>query len=435
MWRLRSAGASADGVRVDPTRTPTAPVRQREIRPLTGFRWVIGLALFLHHAVNYHLFATRGADWSPDDLSWQQLLHQGTAAVAFFFLLSGFTLTWNYAAKFRTLQARGVTRFYVNRIASIWPIHLLAFGMFSIFFVDDLLANPAQVLTVALPAILLLQAWIPLAGPDTWTLGFNGPSWSLSALLFFYALFPVLIALLGRMERARPRLTIALPVAAVAGTALLAWAWAGDPYASWLFHTYPPLRLVDFVVGICACLVLLRSARAGLPAALPGGRLGATLIESATVLLLVVMAFGHEIAPLAVRYSSWYVLPLAAMVYAFARGGGLLSAALGTAPLVWLGRISFPFLMLHVVVMQALSSAGIYAQSAWLAGVVAFVLSFALAVATHKLWESPARRFIRARGSAWLDARFDAASRDAEEDAAAAAIQLEATRSSDERAA
>jgi 3-O-acyltransferase len=397
-------------------RADHAAARPPEIRALTGFRWLIGLSLFVHHAVNFHMFAVLGPAWSPEDLTrGQQLMQQGSGAVAFFFLLSGFTLAWNYAHRFRSLEARAACRFWVNRIGSIWPVHLLAFGLALAFVLDDFLAAPLQLLTVAVPAVLLLQAWLPLAGPDTWTLGFNGPSWSLSALLFFYLCFPVLAALLVRLDRARPHLVVALPLAWVVATGAAAWAWAGDAYASWLFHTYPPVRLVDFVVGICTCLLLLRVVeRHGSlgAAALPGGRAGATILEGCAVALVAAAVLGHAAVPLAVRYSAWYVLPLAVLVWTFARGGGLLSAAAGSRPLVQLGRIAFPFLILHVVVMQYLFKLGVYAQSPWLGTVSAFTISLALSIAVFRWWERPARRWVRARGGVWVDARFDAAARD-----------------------
>ena len=377
--------------------------RRGEIRPLTSFRWIIGLALFVHHAVNFHMFATVGPSWKLSDLSTTQtMMHQGTGAVAFFFLLSGFTLTYNYADRFRSLDARSVCRFYVNRVGSIWPLHLLAFTLALVFVADDLVAAPLQVLTAAVPAVLLLQAWLPLGGPDTWTLGFNGPSWSLSALLFFYACFPVLVAVLGRVARTGMRWLLVLPVAWAAVIGVAAYAWRSDGYASWLFHTYPPVRLVDFVTGICAALIFLMVARTarGASVALPGGLVGATAIELGSVALVGAAVAGHDLVPLTVRYSAWYVLPLAVMVFTFARGGGLLSRAMGVRPLVYMGRISFAFLMLHVVVMQVATKAGLYAQDVWTAHALTFALSLALSVAAFHLWEGPARRFVRARGGA-----------------------------------
>src|SRR5690242_12787179 len=72
---------------------------------LTSLRFLAALAVFLHHA---GLFA------------------DGFFGVTFFFVLSGFILTYNYR---RTLADGGrgaVWDFYVARFARVYPLHIFA---------------------------------------------------------------------------------------------------------------------------------------------------------------------------------------------------------------------------------------------------------------------------------------------------------------------
>jgi len=109
------------------------PKARGEIKPLTSFRFLIGLTLFVHHGVNFHWSALHGPASRPS--GWVDYLHQGYGAVAFFFLLSGFTLAYNYAHRMVHPAGGQVLKFYVNRVASIWPVHVLAFTLAAGFVV------------------------------------------------------------------------------------------------------------------------------------------------------------------------------------------------------------------------------------------------------------------------------------------------------------
>src|SRR6202008_2295743 len=81
---------------------------------LTGLRFVAAFGVFGLHA--YSLvkltdpIARRGA---------QLLFDAGDLGVSFFFVLSGFVLTWS------ARPGRGPLRFWQGRIARIWPAYLV----------------------------------------------------------------------------------------------------------------------------------------------------------------------------------------------------------------------------------------------------------------------------------------------------------------------
>src|SRR5947209_7185962 len=108
----------------------------------------------------------------------------GPAAVTLFFLLSGFILT--YTAR----PGRGSVReFYVARFARIYPAYLLGLGL-AIALLPMGIYHPNQWCVVPtnglLPDLFAVQAWFPDRAACL-----NGPAWSLSCEVLFYALFPL----------------------------------------------------------------------------------------------------------------------------------------------------------------------------------------------------------------------------------------------------
>lgn len=128
------------------------------IATLQSLRFVFVLLIFLSH------FAYG---------SFQALDAGGDCGVAFFFLLSGFTLSLGYDESLRNGSFRYKT-FLCRRLRKIYPLHLLCL----LFF---LLASGCTLDgKVALNA-LLLQSWIPDAN---YYFSCNSVSWFLSTICF-----------------------------------------------------------------------------------------------------------------------------------------------------------------------------------------------------------------------------------------------------------
>ena len=76
------------------------------LRSVTGLRFVAAFAVFVSH-VQYLMF--------PES----RLMPLGGPAVSFFFVLSGFILTYVYSDR---LTKRSTPRFLVKRWARLWPL-------------------------------------------------------------------------------------------------------------------------------------------------------------------------------------------------------------------------------------------------------------------------------------------------------------------------
>lgn len=149
---------------------------------LTGLRFFAAFWVFLFHA-----------EYQFKEFSFL-FFQKGYLGVDFFFILSGFILTYVYYDTFfrKEFDKTTMKKFLVKRLAKIYPSHLLtfiiiAFLLFTSKYLlhqDSIKIHPETIL----PNLMLIHAWNVCEH-----ISFNFPSWSISAEWFAYlALFPVL---------------------------------------------------------------------------------------------------------------------------------------------------------------------------------------------------------------------------------------------------
>lgn len=150
-------------------------------------------------------------------LRW--LFDYGHVAVEYFWAVSGFVFAHVYLA-----DSTAHRRFWIARVARLWPLHLL-----TLVLVAGLQGLYTHINGTAF--IYHEQDWkhfllsIPLAHYWGWqhNQSFNGPSWSLSTEILAYAAFWVLLPALRRAP-----LMVALPVAVVV-LRLFFLGWPDEP--------------------------------------------------------------------------------------------------------------------------------------------------------------------------------------------------------------
>ncbi|MFH8476229.1 acyltransferase family protein [Streptomyces sp. NPDC018000] len=314
-----------------------------------------------------------------------------TIGVSFFFVLSGFVLTWS------ARPGDGYTGFLRRRLVKIYPNHLVTFALAMILFAAS--ETPAG---TAVLNLLLLQAWS--SDPSVY-LGVNGASWSLSCELLFYALFPLLLILVRRIGT--PRLwwwaggvaaaVVVLPVVSYllpATPAIPATGAALDGVSFdrlWFLYIFPLSRLLDFALGMLMARIVLSGRWI---------RLGAGW---SALLALAGYAFG-VFTPMLFTIDAVTIVPLALLVAALASADDAgARTPMASRPMLLLGEASFAFYLVHGIVLTYLRERIGYDHVLTTAqGVLfalgCFVLSLALALAMHRWIETPAvRRWGRPR--------------------------------------
>ncbi|WP_433307158.1 acyltransferase family protein [Actinoplanes sp. CA-030573] len=309
----------------------------------------------------------------------------GYTGVSFFFALSGFVLTWSA----RPVDSRW--DFYARRFARIWPAHAV------VTLAAIVVAYVAGVRPVwaALPLVLLLvHVWAP---PPSWHYAFNGPSWSLSAEAFFYALFPFLIGA-AAWPAARLRRAAALVVAALVIGALAVVAVVPDTAWGFLLYLNPAYRIGEFMLGMGLAVAIRRGWRPHWPIAVP---VAAVVVVYAAVAWLAPRDSEGQI-PRVLADSA--LLPAFLALIAVAAGADLdrRRTLLRCRPLVWLGERSFALYLVHASVIKLLAAAlgggRPLSPGRWPA-LAAGVLAVSVAVASllFAVVERPAERWLRRR--------------------------------------
>jgi peptidoglycan/LPS O-acetylase OafA/YrhL len=297
--------------------------------------------------------------------------------VDLFFVVSGFVIARQYYGDVGKGPAVG--RFLWRRLARIYPLHLATLA----FYVAIALAlslgisrtdNPARYPLSDLPAqILLLHAFVGER------LTFNFPSWSLSAEMFCYLLFPLMVAITAR----RKVLVTALFALPVLANTLWAVTMRTEPWADWINHGGAFRAVPAFSLGIACQLYRERIARWP---AMPG-----LLISS----LAAFMLLGSWLTPMTALAAIYAIAVLAIQPDCSGRDTWLSMLKLDRfAPL------TYSCYMLHIPIATVVITFGARLLSFASPGtrlVLAPVAVIVLAVASvlsFRKFETPARRYL-----------------------------------------
>ncbi|GHJ44215.1 acyltransferase [Catellatospora sp. TT07R-123] len=308
------------------------PQRSR-LPALTGMRFIAAAAVFLFHAMYQMFFASTQAQADYTSIFGRA----GYLGVGFFFVLSGFVLTWSVRDEDTT------PRFWRRRFFKIYPNHLLTFVAAFI-----LLTTVSGAVVEKKPAILnffLLQAWFPQFEINN---SVNNISWSLSCEALFYLAFPLLFALIRRIRPERLWAWAAVVVVGIFAVPFvslllpdpeqLAWMPASRNQF-WFIYFFPPARLLDFIFGIVLARIVLAGRK------LPLG-VGGAVALAVTAYALAPLAWGKF------SFVAITVVPIGLVIAA----GAVADAEgrrtwLASPAMVWLGNVSFAFYLWHFMVL------------------------------------------------------------------------------------
>jgi peptidoglycan/LPS O-acetylase OafA/YrhL len=294
------------------------------ISALTSVRFFFASAVVVGHF---------GGHFPSSGISWPAFFGQmAPTAVSWFFILSGFIITYNYPV-LSTGPDRA--RFIISRIARLWPVHVATL-IAAVFIVGS--GKPLWFLS----HLTLTQTWLADANVAG---AYNGPSWSVSNEMFFYIAYVALILPKWWMRLLAVVVPIAIGVAlpffdgCFVPTTDPAGAANSAACVTDIF-LFPAARLIEFLAGVALCRLRPRVPQ------LVG------LFMAAAVLAYVLPALpglGNGPWPILWRQVA-IIMGGGALICSLARDGWL-SRILDNRPLMIGGEISYSMYMVHQLVM------------------------------------------------------------------------------------
>jgi peptidoglycan/LPS O-acetylase OafA/YrhL len=305
-----------------------------------------------------------------------------TLSVDLFFFISGFVINSVYSG--RVSSAGDFGRFMWKRAARILPLHWATFAVFAAFGIlnamGHLPSNHPEIYDprCVAPNLLLLHAFGPCS-----SLTFNYVSWSISAEMGMYLLFPVLAAIAAR------RSLSLLVVAALIVLLTLVSNRSGWSWLEWSFDLGVLRALPTFLLGVISFRYRALLGR------IPG---------AAGWLLIALLVF---LAGCLLQCPKLLLLPLVYGIGALGIAASEQPASRTARRLAPLGQLTYSLYMLHPLVQTVLLT-GVGATFLKLQGVTmtlfvvaAMVLMLPVAWLSLVLFERPARRWL----TQWLGKR------------------------------
>ncbi|HXM95660.1 MAG TPA: acyltransferase [Candidatus Dormibacteraeota bacterium] len=344
--------------------------RHRQALPaLTGIRFLAAFYVVLVH----------GLPWLqryqiPKAL--QIFLGNGYLAVALFFLLSGFILSYTYEGQIEGASNR--FHFWEARFARIYPVYFLSLVL-SYWFEKGL------PLGTRFAVLGMVQAWNPRAPQlvGAW----NYPAWTLSVEAFFYLCFPFVVPWMSRRNnRALSWMSAFLIAVCILGHTPVKGLGNWDHSSfSGRFLPLPILRIPEFLLGIVIGLRFLRNEAKGGEVNRP---------------LRVYPAALGTLAALSLPLGDWVslvILPFGVLVYELALGGSWLARVLSTRTMILLGGASYAIYLLQYPVRSCTRVFFSYMPQ----GLAQFGAPFTplilvvFSIFVFRCWEEPFRKALR----------------------------------------
>lgn len=276
-------------------------------------------------------------------------VNSGQISVTFFFVLSGFLITYLLLIEQqkKSAQAKRINllQFYQNRVLRIWPLYYsLVILCFLIFPHMQLLQYPGfddNFLSEKSQAFLLYLSFFPnLSNLLYGNVLYINQTWSLGVEEFFYIFFPLGLYLVSYKNNLK-YFTILIAISIALGAFSKFWCNAADTDLSMVCIYISRYRIYSFALGAVAAYCYLKSYNTGIVSRHAKlFRIAAySLFFFSAVLVISGADFSYLTQPL---FSFLFALMLFLISVT-----GIKIAVINNPVIVYLGKISYGIYMLH----------------------------------------------------------------------------------------
>ena len=343
----------------------------------------------------------------------------GTTSLSWFFILSGFIITYNYPSLTSMAEYK---RFYAHRFIRIYPIYFLSVFVASSFVLIGystlneqflaMLGRPFEI-TYDLPeqkdvdfwwlAVLQHLTFSQLTTTiETLRFIFNGPLWSLVLEVYFYLTFPIFLYLL-RPINTLWRILVAFITGYILQFALIQYFLPsaeshGIMNLNVPVYTNPAIRGIEFIFGMLLCKAFVL-----LPTATTNKKTSMVPLLTTIIFYLATNVIGERYVPYQYSVFFFSVPACTLLVFTMARYQWYPKEGAAFRFCLWAGGISYVLYCFHWPLMEMIRFFNVIPQT------MPFPMHLVLLVAAllflshmiYKYVETPARKFLYRRlGSA-----------------------------------
>lgn len=265
--------------------------------------------------------------------------------VEFFFVLSGFVLTYGFAYK----QDLNFKKYITARFFRIYPLHVFTLAAMIILEFGKFIAEKHGVnfqihsftitkdVSEILPNLLLVQAWTHLTQNDS----FNGPAWSISIEFYTYILFFFTLMLSWKY-----RLISWFIISALAFLLII----NDTPY----IPSTVARGLSCFFLGALSYVFIRRVQNQLTSKKLNSAFIFLEIAIPILIYTLITSSLAHKNIILSILFA------ICISTFSFQRG--LISKILATTPFTFTGKLSYSIYMTHAAILLVITSLFIIAQ-------------------------------------------------------------------------
>lgn len=296
------------------------------IRTLQGARFLFVVFIYMSHCVTANIA-------NPFDFG-------GEFGVSFFFILSGFVLSWGYGPRVSSGEF-STKQFFWRHFWRLYPLHVL---LYIIVLVLDWRIGYTYDWIQMLTSLMLVQSWIPW-NHTLYTV--NAVSWFLCDTLFFYVIFKSLYTYLMSVDGRKVWRTFAI----FAVVYLIVASQLPHGIINCTIYANPLLRAVDFALGIMAYRIYKTKCQ---ESRLYTSLLNIPLVVYAltgAVIYVVYQSLDGNGCRCAALF--WPFMPLFVIKLVAANDTkDIIARWFASRPMMWLGGISFEVFMVHPLAMR-----------------------------------------------------------------------------------
>ncbi len=324
------------------------PSSRPHLSALSGLRFFLALQLVFFHFA--HPYVKNLPDWL------RNIVTTGYFSTSTFFLLSGFILGYVYLNNEGLLKT-SFRKFFISRIVKIYPLHIFCFLLVlpSLFWgrgIESGYGVEAAVLVKCIAffsQLLLLDAWNPCF------MAINVPAWSVSALVFFYCVFPTFARYIHTFKTSQLWLTVMILWGSylIYPCLYIYFDLGRDYFYSGLLHRHPLIRLPEFLIGVTLCKIFLKDYKTFL---VSGSGLrpltGKITPLLAFVLVFLALAYLPDYVPYALLHNGLFTPVQAILILTLAFHSGRIPRLLGNKLFTRLGNATLVIFLSHGVIFS-----------------------------------------------------------------------------------